>query len=149
MHPLRRLFGYSSAYRRDLWLASFYSVVNKFFDVLPELLIGVAVDVVVNQKTSFLAQLGLVDPRQQLLALTALTAVIWLMESWTEYLMELKWRNLAQDLQHVARLDAYAHVQTLSLEWFERNRSGNLMSVLNEDVNHMERFLNNGASSLI
>jgi len=149
MHPLRRLFGYSSAYRRDLWLASFYSVVNKFFDVLPELLIGVAVDVVVNQKTSFLAQLGLVDPRQQLLALTALTAVIWLMESWTEYLMELKWRNLAQDLQHVARLDAYAHVQTLSLDWFERNRSGNLLSVLNEDVNQMERFLNNGASSLI
>jgi len=149
MHPLRRLLGYSGAYRRDVWLASFYSVANKFFDVLPELLIGVAVDVVVNQKASFLAQIGLVDPRQQLLALTGLTAVIWLMESWTEYLLELKWRNLAQDLQHVARLDAYAHVQTLSLEWFERNRSGNLMSVLNEDVNQMERFLNNGASSLI
>jgi len=149
MHPLRRLLGYSSDYRRDVWLASFYSVANKFFDVLPELLIGVAVDVVVNQKASFLAQIGLVDPTQQLLALTGLTAVIWLMESWTEYLLELKWRNLAQNLQHVARLDAYAHVQTLSLEWFERNRSGNLMSVLNEDVNQMERFLNNGASSLI
>jgi len=149
MHPLRRLLGYSSAYRRDVWVASFYSVANKFFDVLPELLIGVAVDVVVNQKASFLAQIGLVDPTQQLLALTGLTSVIWLMESWTEYLMELKWRNLAQNLQHVARLDAYAHVQTLSLEWFERNRSGNLMSVLNEDVNQMERFLNNGASSLI
>ena len=148
-HPLRRLLGYSSAYRRDVWMASFYSVANKFFDVLPELLIGVAVDVVVNQKTSFLAQIGLVDPRLQLLALTGLTSVIWLMESWTEYLMELRWRNLAQKLQHVARLDAYAHVQKLSLEWFERNRSGNLMSVLNEDVNQMERFLNNGASSLI
>jgi len=149
MHPLRRLLGYSSAYRRDVWLASFYSVANKFFDVLPELLIGVAVDVVVNQKASFLARIGLVDPTQQLLALTGLTSVIWLLESWTEYLMELKWRNLAQNLQHVVRLDAYAHVQTLSLEWFERNRSGNLMSVLNEDVNQMERFLNNGASSLI
>ena len=148
MHPLRRLLGYSNAYRRDVWLACFYSVANKFFDVLPELLIGVAVDVV-NQKASFLARIGLVDPTQQLLALTALTAVIWLMESWTEYLLELRWRNLAQDLQHVARLDAYAHVQKLSLEWFERNRSGNLMSVLNEDVNQMERFLNTGASSLI
>ena len=149
MHPLRRLFGYARKQRRDVWLASFYSVVNKFFDVLPELLIGVAVDVVVNQKASFLARVGLVDPKQQLLALTALTAFIWLMESWTEYLQELKWRNLAQDLQHAARLDAYAHVQRLPMDWFERNRSGNLMAVLNEDVNQMERFLNNGLSSLI
>ena len=149
MHPLRRLFGYASKHRRDVWLGTFYSVANKFFDVLPELLIGVAVDVVVNQKASFLARVGLVDPKQQLLALTALTAFIWLMESWTEYLQELKWRNLAQDLQHEARLDACAHVQKLPLDWFERNRSGNLMSVLNEDVNQMERFLNNGLSSLI
>ena len=149
MHPLRRLFGYAHKHRRDVWLGTFYSVVNKFFDVLPELLIGVAVDVVVNQKASFLARAGLVDPKHQLLALTALTAFIWLMESWTEYLQELKWRNLAQDLQHETRLDAYAHVQKLPLDWFERNRSGNLMSVLNEDVNQLERFLNNGLSSLI
>ena len=149
MHPLRRLFGYARNHRRDVWLGTFYSVVNKFFDVLPELLIGVAVDVVVSQKASFLARAGLVDPKHQLLALTALTAAIWLMESWTEYLLELKWRNLAQDLQHETRLDAYAHVQKLPLDWFERNRSGNLMAVLNEDVNQMERFLNNGLSSLI
>ena len=149
MHPLRRLFGYARKHCRDVWLGTFYSVVNKFFDVLPELLIGVAVDVVVNQKASFLARAGLVDPKHQLLALTALTAFIWLMESWTEYLQELKWRNLAQDLQHETRLDAYAHVQKLPLDWFERNRSGNLMSVLNEDVNQLERFLNNGLSSLI
>jgi ATP-binding cassette, subfamily B, bacterial len=149
MHPLRRLFGYARSYRRDVRLATFYCVANKFFDVLPELLIGVAVDVVVNQKASFLARLGVVDPMQQLLLLTALTALIWLLESWTEYLSELKWRNLAQDLQHVARLDAYGHVQRLQMDWFERNRSGHLLSVLNEDVNQMERFLNSGASDLI
>ncbi|MFN7663344.1 MAG: ABC transporter ATP-binding protein [Inhella sp.] len=149
MHPLRRLFGYAHKHRRNAGLGTFYSVANKFFDVLPELLIGVAVDVVVNQNASFLARLGLVDPKHQLLALTALTALIWLMESWTEYLQELKWRNLAQDLQHEVRLEAYAHVQKLPLDWFERNRSGNLMAVLNEDVNQMERFLNNGLSSLI
>ena len=149
MHPLRRLFGYASAYRSDLRWATFYCVANKFFDVLPELLIGVAVDVVVNQKASFVARFGVAEPRQQLLLLTALTILIWLAESWTEYLSELKWRNLAQDLQHVARIDAYGHVQKLPMAWFERNRSGQLLSVLNEDVNQMERFLNNGASDLI
>lgn len=149
IHPLRRLFGYARGYRRDVNLATFYCVANKFFDVLPELLIGVAVDVVVNQKASFLARLGVADPKHQLLLLTLLTALIWLAESWTEYLSEVKWRNLAQDLQHVARIDAYAHVQQLPMDWYERTRSGHLLSVLNEDVNQMERFLNNGASDLI
>ena len=61
-HPLRRLFGYARPYRRDAVQASIYSVLNKVFDVLPEALIGVAVDIVVNQRDSFLARMGIADP---------------------------------------------------------------------------------------
>ncbi len=149
MHPLRRLFGYARSYRRDVAMASVYSVANKFFDVLPEILIGVAVDVVVNRTESFLARLGIVDPKQQLVLLALLTIVIWLSESVTEYLYEVRWRNLAQNLQHETRMDAYGHVQRLQMAYFERNRSGNLLAILNEDVNQMERFLNGGANDLI
>lgn len=63
MHPLRRLFNHARQYRRDAWIASIYSLLNKIFDILPEILIGLAVDVVVNQKASFLAGLGIVEPR--------------------------------------------------------------------------------------
>ena len=149
MHPLSRLFGYARQYRRDVALATLYSALNKLFDVLPELLIGVAVDVVVNQKASFLARLGVADPRQQLLWLAALTVLIWLGESLFQYLYDIKWRNLAQNLQHELRMEAYAHVQRLEMAWFERRRSGQLLAVLNEDINQMERFLNSGANDLI
>ena len=71
-HPVRRLAAYAAPHRARAWRASTYSVLNKFFDVLPELLIGVAVDVVVNQKQSFLAGLGIVEPMTQLWLLTAL-----------------------------------------------------------------------------
>lgn len=149
VHPLRRLYGYARGYRRDLVLATVYSVANKFFDVLPELLIGIAVDVVVNRRASFVARMGIADPKQQLILLTVLTIVIWLGESFFEYLYELKWRGLAQSLQHEMRMEAYGHVQRLEMAYFERNRSGNLLAVLNEDVNQMERFLNGGANDLI
>jgi ATP-binding cassette subfamily B protein len=149
VHPLRRLLGYAGGYRRDMALATVYSVLNKFFDVLPELLIGIAVDVVVNRKTSFVARLGVVDPKQQLILLTVLTILIWLGESLFEYLYSLKWRGLAQSLQHELRMEAYQHVQRLEMAYFERNRSGNLLAVLGEDVNQMERFLNGGANDLI
>ncbi len=148
-HPLRRLAGYAGQWKSDVWLASLYSVLNKVFDVLPEILIGVAVDVVVHQRDSFLARLGIPDPVHQLLLLTALTVVIWSLESLTEYLLAVKWRNLAQNLQHRLRQDAYEHVQRLDPATLHGQRSGRLMAVLNEDVHQIERFLNTGANDLI
>jgi len=148
-HPLSRLFAFARPYRRNAALATVYSVLNKFFDVLPELLIGVAVDVVVNRKQSFLAGLGIEDPMTQLGWLTMLTILIWVFESVFEYLYALKWRGLAQDLQHELRQAAYAHVQKLPPDFIARERSGKLMALMNEDVNQIERFLNTGANDLI
>ena len=148
-HPLRRLLAFARPYRRDAVLGSIYSVLNKIFDVLPELLIGVAVDVVVNRKASFLARMGLPEPMHQLYCLVALTVAVWVFESLFEYLYALKWRGLAQNLQHELRNAAYSHLQALPPDTIARERSGRLMALLNEDVNQIERFLNTGANDLI
>lgn len=154
MHPLKRLFAYASRYRRDFRLATAYSVLNKFFDILPEVLIGVAVDVVVKGEESFLAKqvlvgLGISDVWHQLLFLGFINVLIWGGESLFQYLYEVKWRQLAQDIQHDLRLDAYQHVQKLEMAYFENQRTGNLLSILNDDVNQMERFVNGGANQII
>ncbi|HEY3497989.1 MAG TPA: ABC transporter ATP-binding protein, partial [Polyangiaceae bacterium] len=149
MHPLERLFSHARAYRKDALWATTFSVLNKLFDVLPEVLIGVAVDVVVNRKASFLSRFGLIEPTAQLTALAVITVFVWVFESTFEYLYAVRWRNLAQNLQHDLRMASYAHVQKLELSWFERTRTGTLMSVLNDDINQMERFLNGGANDLI
>lgn len=130
-------------------LATVFSVLNKLFDVLPEVLIGIAVDVVVSRKASFLARLGVVEPRDQLVLLALLTVAIWVSESLFEYLYAVRWRSIAQSLQHDMRMEAYAHVQRLDLVWFERRRTGQLMSILNDDINQLERFLNGGLNELI
>ena len=154
MHPLNKLLGYARSYRRDFILGTTYSVLNKLFDILPEVLIGVAVDIVVNGEQSFLAReilsgWGITSTWHQLLFLGALNVLIWAGESLFEYLHHLKWRNLAQSLQHDLRLDVYNHVQKLELAWFENRKTGNLLSILNDDVNQMERFLNTGANEII
>jgi ATP-binding cassette subfamily B protein len=111
-----------------------YSAVNKLFDVLPEVLIGMAVDVVVNQKASFLARFGVQDPTHQLVLLAVLTIFIWVFESLFEYLYALRWRNLAQNLQHDLRMEAYAHVQRLELAWFESRRTGKPAAFIETDL---------------
>lgn len=147
--PLRRLVEFARPYRRDAILATAYSILNKIFDVLPEILIGVAVDVVVNQQDSFLARRGIEDPLHQLVALVGLTVFVWACESLFQYGHALKWQGLAQDLQHELRQAAYTHLQALPPTFIERERSGRLMAILNEDVNQVERFLNTGANDLI
>ncbi|MBC3916167.1 ABC transporter ATP-binding protein [Undibacterium sp. CY18W] len=154
VHPLKKLLNYAKAYKTDFRLATIYSILNKFFDVLPEVLIGVAVDIVINGDKSFLAKrvlggFGITDTWHQLMFLGIVNAIIWGGESWFEYLLSIKWRKLAQNLQHDLRLDAYDHVQKLEMAYFENQRTGNLMSILNEDINQMERFLNGGANQII
>lgn len=124
-------------------------MLNKLFDVMPEILIGMAIDVVVRGDASFVAATGVTDPLQQILLLGGLTLVIWIGESVFEYLYLILWRNLAQDLQHHMRLDAYRHMQDLDLAWFEDSSTGNLVAILNDDVNQLERFLDGGANNLI
>lgn len=148
-HSLKRLQRFAEPYRAAIRRGVLYSVLNKAFDVLPEILIGVAVDVVVNQRDSFLARLGIADPMQQLWLLVGLTVVVWVCESLFEYLHRLVWRNLAQNLQHDLRLDAYTHIQRLPPDFIEEERSGRLMAAMNEDVNQIERFLNTGSNDLI
>jgi ATP-binding cassette subfamily B protein len=147
--PLSRLFSYSKNYRAMAIRASLYSVLNKFFDVMPEILIGVAIDVVVRRETSFLAHLGVQSPIVQIVALAGLTLVIWICESLFEYLYGVHWQNLAQMVQHDLRLDAYRHMQSLDMDWFDERHSGQLVSILNDDINQLERFLNVGANSIL
>ena len=146
---LLRLLRYARGFRRRIVFATFYSIMNKLFDVMPEILIGIAIDVVVRQQDSFVAALGIADPKWQLGLLGGLTLIVWMSESLFEYLLLISWRNLAQDLQHAMRLDAYEQVQRLDLAYFEDRSTGNLVTILNDDVNQLERFLNGGANDLI
>jgi ATP-binding cassette subfamily B protein len=56
---------------------------------------------------------------------------------------------LAQTVQHSLRLEAYDHLQKLEMAFFEASSSGRLMTVLNDDINQLERFLDHGANELL
>jgi ATP-binding cassette subfamily B protein len=148
-HPLRRLWGYAPGHHREIVLATIYSFLNKLFDLAPPVLIGMAVDVVVSQEESLLAQLGITNVATQLVVLAGLTLIVWALESAFEYAYQIKWRNLAQTLQHELRTDTYDHVQSLDMAYFEDQSTGGLMSILNDDINQLERFLDIGANEVI
>ncbi len=148
-HPLQQLFSYDRIYRSQALRASFYSILNKVFDLAPPYLIGVAVDVVVKRDRSWIGELGITGIIGQLTFISLLTLLIWGLESLFEYLYDRQWRNLAQTMQHDLRLDAYQHLQELELSFFETETTGNLLAILNDDINQLERFLDSGANQIL
>ena len=148
-HPLRRLLSHLKHHQFTVLLASLCSILNKFWDLAPPILIGMAIDVVVQREESFLANYGYPDPNDQFLILVGITVVIWVLESLFEYWWGILWRNLAQTAQHELRIDTYNHIQNLEMQWFSEQSTGGLMSILNDDVNQLERFLDQGANDLL
>lgn len=148
-HPLLQLISYMKPFRGKIRLATLFSVLNKLFDLAPPILIGAAVDIVVKGEESLISRLGYPDPFQQLLLLAAVTAVVWIFESIFQYLFEIYWRDLAQFTQDSLRKDAYRNMQEQELAFFEDRSTGDLIAILNDDINQLERFLDHGANDLI
>lgn len=130
-------------------IASLCSILNKLFDLAPPFLIGTAVDIAVRQGDSFLGMLGIKEAASQYVVLGIATFIIWVLESLFEYLYKINWQNLAQVVQHDLREEAYEHIQTLEMAYFEDSQTGGIMSILNNDINQLERFLYNGINEII
>ena len=114
---------YAVLWRARISWATFCSIMNKLFDIMPEILIGFAVDLVIKKQDSFIASLGFENPTSQITILAIVTFFIWVFESLFQYLHSIAWRGIAQSVEHDIRLDAYNHVQHLDLEWHENQRS--------------------------
>ena len=147
--PFKRLLKYMSPHKGTIRLATLCSVLNKIWDLAPPLLIGLAVDVVVQREESFLAGFGIEDAWHQLIFLSVLTFLIWGLESLFEYFYGVLWRNLAQTVQHELRLETFSHVQKQGMGWFDERQKGDVLAILNDDINQLERFLDKGANDLL
>ena len=148
-YSFKRFLKYAKPWKWKIIKSSIYSTINKLFDIAPEILLGAAVDLVVRRENSFIANLGFDSIESQIAILGIITFLIWAFESIFQYLYSISWRNLAQSIEHNIRIDAYNHVQKLDISWFENKKVGDITAKLNDDVNQLERFLDNGFNSLI
>lgn len=147
--PLKALWNHFTDKRSKVIEASIYSVLNKIFDIAPPLLIGLAVDTVVKKESSFVGDFGITNHLHQMYLLGFLTFIIWALESLFEFLFKVRWRHIAQEVQHALRMETYEHLQRLHISFFENQNTGNLTTVMNDDVNQLERFLDVGANEVL
>ncbi len=59
------------------------------------------------------------------------------------------WRWFQQSVMHELRVETYQAVSRLDVAFFEAEQTGDVMSVLNNDVNQLREFLNDGLQRLL
>lgn len=117
---------------------------------MPPLLVGWVIDSVSGHPPGWIT--WLVGPKAALtLALFLALAgfVIFALESLFQWMYQYGFMTLAQNVQHKLRLDAYTQLQTREYAYFENHRTGNTLSILNDDVNQLERFLNTAFNEIV
>ena len=135
-NPIIRLYINLKKERSLIIFAFCSSIINRILDLAPPVIIGLAVDIVVKEENSWISNFGFNKVPSQLIFLSIFSGFIWSAESIFQYLYSVLWRNLAQITQHKLRIKAYDHIQKLDMQFFDKDNTGRLLSILNDDINY-------------
>ena len=152
-NPIRRLFAeYGRGQAGPFSVGVAASVLARFLDLLPPLLLGIAVDAIFLDESAF--GLPLVpgawlptDPETQFWLVVGIVLCSFLGGAGLHWVRNWGWNRFAQYVQHAVRTDTYDAMQRLNMTFFADKQTGEMMSVLSNDVNRLERFLNDGLNS--
>jgi ATP-binding cassette subfamily B protein len=149
-NPMGRLL---RTYGSDHWVSLVFgllaSLVARVADLIPPLLLGLAVDAVLLDVRPF----GLpgvpvewlpATPTAQFVLVGGLVGLSFLTSSVFHLLRGRALNRFAQRVQHDLRVDTYDRLQRLDSSFFDSRQTGELMSILSNDVNNLEQFLNGG-----
>jgi len=136
MTVLRRLFRYLAPYWKQLIFTATLLILLTVFELLPPLFQKQIVDEVIGTR-DLGGRLGVL-----IAGLVGVYALIQAANSGDLYIRHALGQRFIFDL----RVRLYAYLQRLSLSFFERTSTGELMSRVTNDINALENFVTHGTS---
>jgi ATP-binding cassette subfamily B protein len=154
-NPMRRLFGqYGRENAVQFFVGLLASVVARVLDLLPPLVLATAIDAVFRPESGSVYRLPLVPrsvipetPESQFWFSVTVIALAFFGGAAFHWTRNWGWNSFAQNIQHAVRTDTYDKMQRLNMDFFADKQTGEMMSILSNDVNRLERFLNDGMNS--
>ncbi|MDT3436127.1 ABC transporter ATP-binding protein [Haloarcula sp. 1CSR25-25] len=152
--PVWRLYTEYGVARHYAVLGAVATVLGRAFSLVPAFVIGLAVDTIFLAERPYelpLVPAGLVPATdvEQLYFSVAILVGATVSGAATSWVEDWGWSVFAQRVQRDLRVDAYERLQDLELAYFTSRRTGDIMSVLNNDVNALETFLEDGLSATL
>jgi len=134
---LRRLMGYLRPYRGTLIAVFILVTVSTLLDLLGPYFNGLAID-------RFIGQRDIPGLGRLVLLMLAVYLVTWVMRVALARLMV----EMVQKMMRALREELFAHLQTLSLRFFDQHPHGDLMSRLTNDLDALSRLLAQNVTDL-
>ncbi len=130
------------------------TLLGRFSGLLPAFFLGLAIDLVffdqgLPSSYIFSSQLKSFSPSSTLILFSGIIALSFFIGAVSMWIGDRGWNAFAQEIQHALRIDAYDALQSLSMNFFEDSRTGELLSILNNDVNQLEDFLSTSFSDAL
>ena len=126
----RRILGYLAPWRLHIITAAVLVVVSSVAALLAPWIQGVAID-------NFISERDRVGLRSIVLVLVGVYLLAWV----TSLMYSRLIARIAQRVMATMRQDLSARLQTLSMRFFDRNRTGDLMSRVTNDVDSVDQLL--------
>lgn len=130
------------------------TLLGRFSGLLPAFFLGLAIDLIffdqgIPSSYIFSSQLESFSPSSTLILFSGIIALSFFLGAISMWIGDRGWNAFAQEIQHTLRIDAYDALQNLSMNFFEDSRTGELLSIINNDVNQLEDFLSTSFSDAL
>lgn len=136
-----------------LLIGMFGGLIGTLAGFVAPSLLGVAIDSIFTGDQPFSLPLisdGLLpdEPRGQFIVVVGLIVSAYIIEGIFNLVRGLGLNLFAQTVKHNLRVETYRSIQSLPVNFFENHSTGELMSVMNSDVNNLQQFLSGGFTTL-
>ena len=139
-----RLLPFVRPYKKRAAAGLASNVLARAFDLLPILVVGKAVDQLSAAISGQEAARPIIFLWYGLVILATFLGLA-LFQTISDY----SWDTLAQKVRHDLRVKLYDHLQKLDYSFFGHRQTGDLMSVLSNDVDNLESFLSDATTSMV
>ena len=153
--PVRRLFGEFGRENPALLVVTVAaSVAAPLLSLVPPYVIKVVIDDVLRDSGEFgipvvgqyVSTAGQWERAVVSVSLVVISAVLLQVAT---VVKDGGWQLFSERIQHEVRTSAYERTQHLGVDFFSNNQTGQLVSILNNDVNELDNFLTDYVSNLI
>ncbi|MBP1985857.1 ABC transporter ATP-binding protein [Halolamina salifodinae] len=154
-NAILRLFGEYGRERLPTFVGGgLAAVVQMLMALVPSLMLALAIDALIMGSSPFaipaVPEAWIPTGQgQQLLFAGGIVASAYALSSIFSWVNNYLWNSFSQHFQHSVRVDTYDALQRQGVEFFDNRQTGEVMSILNNDVNQLEGFLTNNLNSLI
>ena len=138
MKELQRLNKFLFKYRGKLLIGLFITIIARLFSLVTPRLVGDSMTTIENYLN--LDTISSIETREVLLTNIILIISASLISGFFTFLMRQTIINVSRYIEYDVKNEIFAHYQSLDQIFYKRNRTGDLMNRISEDVSKVRMY---------